>query len=72
MFKKILVVSLSLLISLGLAACERKGPAQKAGEKIDNAAQQVKDAVTPAGPAEKAGRKVDNAARNVRDNTSNS
>jgi len=42
------------------AGCE-KGPAEKAGAKIDEGVQKAKDAIDPAGPAEKAGRAVDKA-----------
>ena len=38
-----------------------KGSAQKVGEGIDNAAENVKDAVTQPGPVEKAGRTIDRA-----------
>jgi len=44
-----------------LSSCREKGPAEKAGESIDKAAENVKDAVDPKGPVEKAGEKVDNA-----------
>jgi hypothetical protein len=40
---------------------EKKGPVQRAGENIDRAVENMKDAVDPPGPAEKAGRKVDRA-----------
>jgi predicted small secreted protein len=60
---KKLIVLLPLLFgsTILLAGCENKGPAEQAGENIDNAARSVKDAVTPAGPMEKAGEKVDKA-----------
>ena len=47
------------------AGCEsEKGPAEKAGEKIDKAAKDAKDAVSPpAGPAEKAGENIDKAVK---------
>ena len=47
------------------AGCEsEKGPAEKAGEKIDNAAKDAKDTLSPpAGPAEKAGKEVDKALK---------
>jgi hypothetical protein len=47
------------------AGCEsEKGPAEKAGEKIDSAAKDAKDALSPpAGPAEKAGEKIDKAVK---------
>ena len=34
-----------IVLLFGLAACERKGPAEKAGEAIDRAARDVRDAV---------------------------
>ena len=43
------------------AGCESKGPAQRAGENVDQGIQNVKDAVNPPGPVEKAGRTVDKA-----------
>jgi hypothetical protein len=33
------------VLLFGLAACEREGPAEKAGEAIDRAAKDVRDAV---------------------------
>ena len=42
---------------LGLAGCQKEGPMQKAGEKVDNT---VHDA-THEGPMEKAGEKADDA-----------
>lgn len=44
-----------------LASCKEKGPAEKAGENVDEAIENMKDAVDPKGPAEKAGEKVDDA-----------
>ena len=41
----------------GLAACQKKGPAEKAGEKIDNAAKKVGEKV------EEAGDKIKDAAK---------
>lgn len=54
----------SLLVgaSLFFVGCgETKGPAEKAGEQVDQAVQNAKDVVNPPGPAEKAGRAVDKA-----------
>jgi hyperosmotically inducible protein len=31
------------VLMLGLSACAKKGPAEKAGEKVDQAAESVKD-----------------------------
>jgi hypothetical protein len=58
------LVAITMLATSGVAmtACERKkGPVEKAGEKIDKAADNVADAVNPKGPAEKAGRALDRA-----------
>jgi predicted small lipoprotein YifL len=41
---KTLLLAVALL---ALAACEREGPAEKAGRSIDKAAKNVRDAVTP-------------------------
>ena len=61
--KKLSVFSVSLLIAAGLFACEKKGAAEKAGEKIDKTVEQAKDkvqdVVKPEGPMEKAGKKID-------------
>jgi hypothetical protein len=58
----------SLLLSLCLfplvasvVSCREKGPAEKVGESVDKAVEDVKDAVDPKGPVEKAGEKVDKA-----------
>jgi hyperosmotically inducible periplasmic protein len=49
------IISFAVLILLtALAACERKGPAEKAGEAIDRA-------------GENASRSIERAAENVRD-----
>ena len=48
--------------SVAMIACEKpKGPAEKAGEKVDKAIDKVSDAVDPKGPVEKAGRAIDRA-----------
>lgn len=41
----ILVLTIMGAAPLTLAGCDDKGPAEKAGEKIDKAAQDAKDAV---------------------------
>ncbi|OJW21019.1 MAG: hypothetical protein BGO49_29805 [Planctomycetales bacterium 71-10] len=55
---------LAPMIGLGVG-CESKGPAERAGEKIDQNVKDLKDAVDPRGPAEKAGAAVDDAANKV-------
>ena len=50
------VVLLALLVSGGLVGCE-KGPAEKVGEKLDEAL----DKLSGKGPIEKAGERIDKA-----------
>ncbi|MBK1880874.1 hypothetical protein JIN85_00525 [Luteolibacter pohnpeiensis] len=62
MLKTPLLMSLCLMpFVVPLTSCKEKGPAEKAGEKLDNAAEKVGDALDPKGPAEKAGEKIDDA-----------
>lgn len=44
-----------------------QGPAERTGEKIDRAVEDVQDAVNPPGPAEKAGRSIDRTMDNLAD-----
>jgi hypothetical protein len=46
------------------AGCEsEKGPAEKAGEKIDKTVKDAKDTVSPPGPGQKAGENIDKAVK---------
>ncbi|WP_157136281.1 hypothetical protein [Teichococcus cervicalis] len=60
--RKILAAALpALLLALPLAACN-EGPAERAGRNVDNAAQNLRDAVDPPrGPGERLGRSIDRA-----------
>ena len=60
-----LVISAFFGASLLFTGCVQKGPAQRAGENIDRAVENMKDAVDPPGPAEKAGRSLDRAMDNI-------
>jgi hypothetical protein len=51
-----LVAVAIVVVAVSCVACDR-GPAQKAGEKVDNAV----DRLTGKGPAEKAGENIDKA-----------
>ncbi len=63
--KKSITASLLLIPFIAcLASCEKKGPAEEAGENMDKVIEDVKDAVDPKGPVEKAGEKVDEALGN--------
>jgi hypothetical protein len=55
------VMVLGGLLGTGIVACEKKGPAERVGEKLDDAAKDVKDGV------EKAGDKIEDAAEDVKD-----
>ncbi len=48
-----------VVLTLGLGACEPKGPAERAGEKADEAAESAAEALDSEGPAERAGEEVD-------------
>ena len=55
------VAACAAMLMLGLSACEKKGPAEKAGEKVDHAMDSVKDS------GEKAADKVEAAADKAAD-----
>jgi len=58
------VTAFGFVVAVGLAACEGKGPMQKAGEKIDRATDQ--DKVIGKGPVEKTGKNVDDAVKDLK------
>jgi hypothetical protein len=62
--KKLVLAAATLLVSGMLVGCEEKGPAEKVGENLDKAGQNLKDSVDPRGPGEKLGGKVDKAVGN--------
>jgi predicted small secreted protein len=47
----------------GVAACNTEGPAERAGEKVDNAGQAMQDKIDPPGPVEQMGRSIDRATQ---------
>ncbi|HEY3301241.1 MAG TPA: hypothetical protein VGJ90_10745 [Methylophilaceae bacterium] len=63
---RFLTICLTLTALLfGIAACEKKGPAEQLGEKIDNAAETAGEKIDSA--AEKASDKVESAKDAVKD-----
>ncbi|MDB5372973.1 MAG: hypothetical protein JWP04_1615 [Belnapia sp.] len=61
-FLRLLMLPALLVTGLGLAACEREGPAERTGRGLDRAGQNLRDAVDPPkGPVERLGRSVDRA-----------
>ncbi|MBA4743568.1 MAG: hypothetical protein H2060_12775 [Azoarcus sp.] len=56
------LMTIAMLFPLAmLVGCDEPGPAEKAGAKIDESVESVKDAVDPDGPAENAGEEIDEA-----------
>jgi hypothetical protein len=58
--------TLSLLLGVGLlvatlGGCEREGPMERTGKKMDEAVENLGEAVKKEGPVEQAGKKVDKA-----------
>jgi hypothetical protein len=49
-----------------LVGCSEPGPAEKAGQSVDKAVENVRDKLDPAGPAERTGEKVDDAVDNMK------
>ncbi len=63
---KLSIAALALLFAIGLSACE-KGPAETAGERIDNAAENAGDKIEDA--TDKAGDKLEAAGDKIEDKT---
>ncbi len=63
-----LALSVLLLTTfIGLTACQEKGPAEKAGESIDNAVENMGDKIEDA--TDDAGDKVEEAGDAIEDKT---
>lgn len=60
------LAALALLFAVGLSACE-KGPAETAGEKIDNAVENAGDKIEDA--TDNAGDKLEEAGDKIEDKT---
>jgi hyperosmotically inducible protein len=56
LIRKVLLLVCGLMLVFSLASCEKKGPAEKTGEKIDKA-------------VEKAGEKVEKAGDKIKEKT---
>ncbi|MEO6117748.1 MAG: hypothetical protein ABIP37_01605 [Methylotenera sp.] len=66
-FKKLSLAVLATLMITGLAACEKQGPAERAGEKMDNATEKMGDKIEDA--TDKAGDKLEDAGDKIEDKT---
>jgi len=57
------LIGISMLLVVGLAACDKPGPAESAGKKIDQTTEKAGKKIDDA--AEKAGDKIEDAADKV-------
>jgi hypothetical protein len=64
---RVLAMLLVVALSAPMGACRKKGPAERAGEEVDEAVEEIGDAINPKGPAEKAGRAIDKAVDDATD-----
>lgn len=66
-FTKLSIAALATFLILGITACDNKGPAEQAGENIDNAAENMGDKIEDA--TDNAEDKVEDAGDRVEDAT---
>jgi hypothetical protein len=57
-----LAAMVAALLTLGISACEKQGPAERAGEKVDHTVDTIKN-----GGKEPASDKLEDAAHDARD-----
>jgi len=69
-----ILTTVVLFLSVGISGCEKEGPAEKIGEKIDESVEDVKDAaeeagdkLTGQGPAEELGEKIDDSVEEAKE-----
>jgi predicted small lipoprotein YifL len=60
--KSLMLATLAGMMTIGLVACEKKGPVERAGEEVDEAVDTMKN-----GGKESTANKLDDAADDVRD-----
>jgi len=65
--RKLAILLLVVGLGFGIGACERKGPAERAGEQIDKAVEGAGDKVEQVG--EKIGGAVERSAEKVEEKT---
>ena len=66
-FNKIIIATFALLFAVAFTACSEKGPAEKAGEEIDNAVENAGDAIENA--TDEAGDTLEQAGDKIEDKT---
>lgn len=62
MIRETTLAALVATLTLGIAACDKQGPAERAGEKVDHAVDTIKN-----GGEEPASDKLEDAAHDVQD-----
>jgi len=65
--KKIILVFFSCMIIVSFAACKKEGPAERAGQKIDETVEKAGEKTKEA--FEKAGDKIEEAGDKVKEST---
>jgi hypothetical protein len=55
------------LFVVALGGCEREGPMERTGKKLDEAAESLSEAARKEGPAERAGKQIDKAAEETKE-----
>ena len=66
-FKKSSILALATFMAIGLTACDRQGPAERAGENIDNSAEKMGDKIEDA--TDNASDKVESAGDKIENET---
>ncbi|MFO7765621.1 MAG: hypothetical protein R6V33_04255 [Pelovirga sp.] len=68
---RLVIFAVVMTLSVMLVSCREKGPAEKAGEAIDQTIQDTKesveDTVDPDGPVEEAGEEIDEAIETTKE-----
>lgn len=59
--RKLIPLAFILAFGAALVGCEQEGPAEEAGEAVDEAVEEVEDRLDQQGPAERLGEDVDEA-----------
>jgi predicted small lipoprotein YifL len=62
--KTLMLAALTCVMTFGIAACEKKGPMEQAGEEVDEAVDTMKNG------KESTANKLDDAADDIREGTS--
>lgn len=65
--KRLSIMAFLGLMLIGLAACDKQGPAEEAGERIDNSAERMGEKIEDA--TDKAGDKMEEAGDKIEDKT---